>query len=82
MAFLKAPIKRLLNTTLHVHVAETVKHYLGKSAEVLGANPYYVANEVLSLLFRKGIAYKHWAGRRMSSFIPEQLEGDAPTKTA
>jgi len=82
VALLKALIKHLLNTTLHIHVGETVRHNLGKSAEIMGTNPSYVANEVLRLLFRKGIAFKHWAGRRISSLIPEQLGGDPLTKTA
>ena len=82
MAILKAPSKRPQNTTLHIRVGETVRHNLDTYAEFIEANLFYVASQVLSLLFRKDIAFKHWSGRHIHSFIPGQLEGDTLTKTS
>jgi len=79
---LKAPSKRPQNTALHAWAEETVRHNLDKYTEVMEADPSYVASEVLRPLFRKGIAFKRWAERRISYFIPGQFAGDALTKMA
>jgi len=82
VTLLKAPIKHILNTTLHVHVAETARHNLDRCAEFIGASASYIVSEALKLLFRKDAEFKHWAGHHRNHPNAGQREGEALTKTA
>ena len=82
MALLKAPSKQPKTTTLQVRLEEGVRNNLERYTEFIDANSSYVVSEALKLLFRKDEEFKRWLRQHPNNHNQEQVQGDAPTKTA
>jgi hypothetical protein len=82
MAIIKAPPKQPKSVTVQARVEESVKAQLDQYAKFIDSTPSYVITEALRLLYRKDKDFQSWLGQQTNNHNPEQIQGDAFTKTA
>jgi predicted transcriptional regulator len=82
MAIIKAPPKQPKSVTIQARVEESVKAQLDQYAKFIESTPSYVITEALKVLFKRDDEFKTWLGQHANDKNPEQIQGEALTKTA
>ena len=82
MVIIKAPPKQPKSVTIQARVEESVKTQLDQYAKFIDSTPSYVIAEALKVLFKRDDEFKAWLGQHANGQNPEQIQGEALTKTA